>query len=129
MVKKCIYCGKEISQGRSDRKFCNSNCRASYHNSRAYYSSAPVSGVIRSLERNYNILCDIISSGNESASMGDLVDEGFRPEYVTSYMKVRGGDELRCFDIRYRQSGLKIFNVRKKEESGVVIETNLVPNE
>lgn len=129
MEKKCLYCGKVILGGRSDRRFCNSNCRSDFHNARMYYASVPKSSIIKSLEKNYHILCDVIASGNESAMIGDLVDEGFRPEYVTSYMKYKGGDVMRCFDIRYRQTDRRIFNVRKKDNPDVVIETSLVPND
>lgn len=129
MVRRCIYCGKEINEGRSDRKFCDNGCRANFHNGKKYNSTIPKARVYRSLERNYSILCDVMAYRDGSARIWDLVDEGFRPEYVTSFIKGRGSDEMRCFDIRYRQSSQKIYNVRKKDDKEVVIETNLVSNE
>lgn len=110
----CVFCGAPLTTGRRDRKFCSLVCKNGYNNE--HYSEDQFTAVrnrtMRILSKNYSILCDAVQAHKTSIDVSDLVDAGFNPEYATSYKRTRGGDEVRCFDIKYRQTNVKIFNIR-----------------
>ncbi len=107
----CLYCGQPLGYGRKDRKFCCNSCRINYNNSRraGYYSVQ--TRVITTLRRNYSLLQETMDSGEDSVDLDDLVQMGFNPEIATSYRKLNRGLEYRCFDIRYRRSASRIFQI------------------
>lgn len=109
----CLCCGAEISYGRTDKKFCNSHCKDTFHNRTKTHFLDVKSKVDHIMENNYRILNDMVKLGVSQISMTDLVAMGFNPSYSTSFSKGRDGMSLSCYDISFRISNLKIFNIRR----------------
>ena len=109
----CLECGGEISYGRRDRKFCCAECKNLYHNRQHHYRRSVHLHITGALEKNYDILNRLLKAGITSVNLGDLAQMGYNIEYMTSYHKVGGHSEYRCFDIRYFCSATRIFNIER----------------
>lgn len=109
---RCLECGNEIAYGRSDKKFCSAACKSRYHNRSG--SSAKIRyRILSALNRNYHILEGLLKMGVKTITNSELGQLGYNHEYVTSSTKVRGHNEVSCFDIRYFRSETKIFNIHR----------------
>lgn len=109
--KTCLECGNAIEYGRQDKKFCSSKCRNDYHNHKGHDQRAYHARVTGILNRNYKILRSLVEAGETSAELGDLVQWGFNPEFMTYNRKSVGRNECHCFEIKYYMSPSKIFNI------------------
>lgn len=112
----CLECGDEIVYGRKDRKFCSDGCKNTYHNRRYHYSRSLRLRILGILDRNYSVLEKLLRLKISSISIGDLAQLGYNKEFVTSYHKVGGHDEYRCFDIKYCCSSSKIFRIERVQQ-------------
>ena len=72
-----------------------------------------------SLEKNYRILNIFIDSGVAAVPMPTLMVMGFNPMYSTGL--IRNGKTLvyMCFDITYRMSASRIFDLSVTNEPNV----------
>ena len=109
----CLECGEPL-YGRSDKKFCNSMCRNSWHAHLRSEGRQKRHSTLNLLAVNYGILQNLLRIHKTSCPMDSLLDMGFRPEYVTHTAEKRGRHtEHRCFDIAYCVSAAKIFNLHR----------------
>lgn len=110
---RCLACGKVLPCGRSDMKFCSVKCKSRYH----YFNEGRFrcirQRVIRTMDRNHKILDALLSEGINSIDLPDLAALGYDFNCVTSYHKVRGHNEYRCYDIKYCMTANRIFNLVK----------------
>ena len=111
--ERCLECGETIHYGRTDKKFCNDRCKNRWHNRENGNYLKIHSKTVRILDKNYKILQHCLETGRTSAEIGDLIQWGFNPEYVTGIRRGRLRMENRCFDIKYYRSETKIFNLEK----------------
>ena len=71
--------------------------------------------VIAILSQNYEILNSLLSDNRLAAELPELTKAGYDPAFVTGYRKrLSGPDEFLCFDICFRQSSTRIYNIRRK---------------
>lgn len=109
----CLECGTEL-YGRSDKKFCSEHCKNSYNNRRRSQGTEEFRRTIRVLENNHRILEGLILSGTRSIALESMDELGFDIKHMTGHRKTATGhNEYDCFDIRYCQTGRKIFRIRK----------------
>ena len=108
----CLECGEPL-YGRTDKKFCNSTCRNAWHGQIRSDRRQFRTHTIECLSRNYDILDGLLKTGRSSCPLDNLTGMGFKPEYITQRLASRGPAELRCFDIAYCQSSIKIYNIRR----------------
>lgn len=109
----CLECGDEIAYGRSDRLYCSDNCR-NRHNNRIHNARKAVrTRVLSQLEKNYQILEQLLDSGVSSVDLSELADMGYNLYYSTSYRKIRGRNEYRCFDIRFYCTPSRIMRLER----------------
>lgn len=113
----CLECGEPIRHGRADKKFCSDACKNRYHNHQMNVFLKIHSKVIHALDKNHKILAHCLSHGLNSIDLGEAIEWGFNPEYVTGTRRSRMRQELRCFDIRYQRSETRLFNIEKIEET------------
>lgn len=107
----CLECGDEILYGRTDKVYCSDSCRRK-HNNRIHNSRKSVRlKVLGQLDRNYEILERLLAAGIESIDIDKLEDMGYNMKYATSYRKIRGRSEYRCFDIRYQCTPSRIMKL------------------
>lgn len=99
--QNCWQCGKQL-YGRSDKKFCDSQCRNHFHNQRhseLNRVSRVVTGHIRS---NYHVLNDLIRTGHTQAAFEELALYGFDNHYHTSSFFNDEGQLVRnVYDVQY----------------------------
>ena len=110
---QCLECGKDIEYGRADKKFCCDSCKNRWHNRKKSYLMRLQSKVIHGLDKNYRILDELVKKEKSWAPIGDLVQWGFNPEYVTGVTRNRMRIEYRCYDIKYCRSESRIYNICK----------------
>lgn len=109
----CLECGGEILYGRSDRKFCSKECKNMFHNRQHHYRRSVHLHITGALDKNYDILNRLLKAGITSVSLGDLAQMGYNIELMTSYHKVGGHSECRCYDIKYFRSATRIFKIER----------------
>lgn len=82
MDKNCLYCGDQLI-GRTDKKFCNDQCRNNFNNQLNSDSSALVRRINNTLRKNRRILSDLNPSGKTSVHKEKLINQGFNFNYYT----------------------------------------------
>lgn len=114
-ISHCLECGDKISYGRKDKKFCCQECKTRYFNNLSKNSRVYKRKVMSCLDKNYEILYDLVKSGVESIDIVDIVSLGFHPGIMTSHIKCRGKEECACFDIKYYMSPTRVYSISKIE--------------
>ncbi len=100
---KCLECGSVI-RGRTDKKFCNDQCRNSYHNRMRSRVSAMVRHVNKILRNNYQIMKKRVPGdlGKTTVQGQDLRSEGFNFSYHThTYTTKKGHTYYFCYEFGY----------------------------
>lgn len=88
----CLFCNKEF-EGRTDKKFCDTYCKSSYHYKKKQIR--PISfyaKVDHQLKVNRRILKYFNKAGKAIVRSHHLIDLGFNPNYFTHYWKNKNGD-------------------------------------
>jgi len=90
--KTCLYCKKEL-MGRTDKKFCDPQCKSAYQYKQAkeqperFYNK-----VDNQLKLNRKILKEYNKGGKATVRSSILISEGFNPNFFTHYWKNKKGD-------------------------------------
>ncbi len=113
VIPVCLECGDKIKYGRTDKKFCSDDCRNRHFNNKLKEGRAYRRKVLTLLQKNYDLLDELIKSGIDSADFADLVTLGFTPDAVTFYHRSRRHDDFACFDIKYKMSESRIYSISK----------------
>lgn len=103
--KHCEYCGKLV-YGRSDKKFCDDNCRSSFNNERRVVDSKEMRNIINVLKLNRKILESIVAGGIEKVRVPKekLIRLGYNFRYHTETNTNWKGDFYTyCFDYGFLQ--------------------------
>lgn len=109
----CLECGDKIRYGRTDKKFCSDDCRNRHYNSKLKQGRTYRRRILAMLDRNYELLEEILRSGLESADFTYLMTMGFNPDTVTFCHHSRRHDIYACFDITYKMSETRIYSISK----------------
>ena len=109
----CLECGDKIRYGRKDKKFCCDDCRNRHYNAKLKQGRTYRRKVLALLDRNYELLDDILKSGRDSADFTCLMTLGFNPDAVTFCHHSRRHDIYGCFDITYKMSEWRIYSISK----------------
>lgn len=98
-IKYCLDCGEAI-KGRSDKKFCNDQCRNNYNNKQNSDTLASVRGINSILKRNRKILEDLIpAEGKIKITKSKLIEKGFVLNYLThTYTTQKGSVYHFCYE-------------------------------
>lgn len=114
---ECLECGQPIHYGRTDKKFCSETCKNKYHNEQTNQYLKMHSKIIHILDKNHRILAHCLSNGLTSVSLGDAIQWGFNPDFVTGVDRARLRTEYRCFDIIYLKSDTLLYNIRQQKDA------------
>ncbi len=90
MEKRCPVCENKIV-GRSDKKFCNPECKSTYHYEKRIEEERFYLSVDRQLKVNRKILKSYNKNGFTTVRKETLLKEGFDPNYFTHYWKNKKG--------------------------------------
>ena len=114
--KVCVECGKSIL-GRSDKKFCDDNCRSAHHNKVDGDSRNLIRNTNYILRKNRKILNEFNPKEKSKANKEALIKRGFDFNYFTSIYETKNGN---TYYFVYEQGYLALENdwyalVKKKE--------------
>ncbi len=109
----CLECGNVIRYGRTDKKYCCEDCRTKHHNDQARAGRSMKNRILRAIDRNYEILDELLKSGADEAGLVELTAAGFVPGVSTSYRKTGKHDEYTCFDIKYIMTRTRVYSIMK----------------
>ena len=111
--KHCLECGDPIPYGRPDKAFCSAKCKNRHyyvHHAGGRFARTRVDAI---LARNYSLLLELVDDNVESMDLQTLTMKGFKPEYLTYHKSGRYYSECACFDIRYRQTRMRVYGLEK----------------
>ncbi len=120
-VHKCLECGNRI-KGRTDKRFCNDQCRNSYHNRLKSDINAMVRRVNKQLRHNRRIMEKLVPSnpGKITIPKSRLTDEGFNFNYHThTYTTKNGHTYIFCYEYGYLPLDNNVYMLVKREESSL----------
>lgn len=118
-VPHCLECGDPLPYGRADRKFCSDGCKNRWHNRDARRYRVRYARTVGILQKNHDILKHLIRMGVCSISKTELVQLGYRLDFVTSYNKEAHRTVCHCFDIVFRVTETRLTNL---EENPMLLE-------
>ena len=101
MANHCKYCGKELI-GRSDKKFCDTNCRTAFHNSKLNAKETVIQKVNKILRKNRSVLKFVSPQGKTTVRKSLLINQGFTFQYYTHHYTTKNGNTYTfCYDYGY----------------------------
>lgn len=111
--RHCQECGL-ILIGRSDKKFCSDQCRASFHNREYSQNSESIRRVNRVLKRNRFVLGKLAEQGKFQINKKKLEEMGFNFDFYTHLRKKKDGSKVfYCYETGYlREEGDEFRIVR-----------------
>lgn len=114
----CLDCHEEL-RGRSDKKFCDDQCRSNFNNRLQSESTAFMRQVNSILKRNRRILEELNPDGKTRLSRKKLLAKGFNFNYFTNIYKTQTGKSYYfCYESGYLQlENEDILLVRREESS------------
>lgn len=95
----CLECGDLLPYGRPDRKYCSIACKNKHHNREARQWRSRYTRTIGILQKNHEILRNLIQVGIRAISKSELVQLGYQPDFVTSSCRLGKKTVCHCFDI------------------------------
>lgn len=115
--RSCMYCEKEIKEGRSDKKFCDNICRNNYNNVLKSAANNLIRNVNNALVKNRRILETMLSSGKAKATRQTLVRAGFQFEYHTNTrINKNGGTYYYCYDYGYLSLAKNLYLIVRQKQ-------------
>lgn len=98
-METCLQCGKTL-KGRQDKKFCDSYCRAAYHNNKRRSAENKLAEVNRALRRNWRILTTLNPQGKSTLRKTYLFEQGYNFNFFTNiYRTKKGKIYYFCYDM------------------------------
>jgi hypothetical protein len=117
LTKTCLACNA-ILKGRTDKKFCNANCRNSYNNQQKGGMNNYARNIINSIRKNQKILESFLG-GHEKvkASRHRMLTHGFQFRYHTHTRENKHGKVyFFCFEMGYRPIDQDSYIIVKQKE-------------
>ncbi|PWJ42434.1 hypothetical protein [Sediminitomix flava] len=112
MPNLCQYCNTPLTVGRIDRKFCDSKCKASYHNQHRKQIAERELSINKLLRRNRNILKKACPEGKATIRKDILDSHGFSFEYFSNLYLTQKG-HVYYFSYEYGYSPVKEGHIEK----------------
>ena len=116
--KECLYCKKQLV-GRTDKKFCDPQCKSSYQYQQSkeqperFYNK-----VDNQLKLNRKILKEYNKGGKVTVRAEILKKIGFNPDFFTHYWKNNKGEVyLFVYEYSYLLNGRIIWKVGNHSHS------------
>lgn len=101
-TRHCLECGEPLT-GRSDKKFCDDQCRTNYNNKLNSEGSVLVRNINNILRKNRRILESLITTDlKANVSKNKLINLGFNFNFFThTYKSKKGFNYFICYDYAY----------------------------
>jgi predicted nucleic acid-binding Zn ribbon protein len=100
--KFCLSCGEPI-KGRTDKKFCDDQCRSNYNNRLNSENSVQIRIVNNILKKNRKLLEAAVGvDGKGKISKQKLMEKGFNFKYFTQMHTTQKGSVYKlCYEYAY----------------------------
>ena len=109
-VLECAHCGKKL-HGRSDKRFCNDDCRNRfnrYQRQQARGADHPnLPQILKLIKANYEILKKSGPKEENTHTFGEhggITSTGINPKFYTSTVRMNDQTWYCCFDYCWRES-------------------------
>jgi hypothetical protein len=116
MERECLDCGS-VLRGRSDKKFCDDQCRSNFNNrmkAGIRSSMRPVNSILR---KNHAILSKLCPENKTRIKKDDLLKYGFNPDYHTHLHQTQNGNTyFFCYEYGFLFLGTNEILIVKKME-------------
>jgi len=97
--KTCLHCGTSII-GRSDKRYCNDQCRATHNNNTRSKEEVLIKNVNKVLRKNRRILKTLNPKGMSIIQKEVLLEMGYNFTYFTSVYNTQEGNQYAfCYDM------------------------------
>ena len=97
----CLDCREKLN-GRSDKKFCDDQCRSNFNNRQQSENTEFMRRVNSILKRNRRILQELNPAGKIKLSRKKLLAKGFNFEFFTNiYTTQTGNNYYFCYESGY----------------------------
>ena len=112
-IKKCLFCGKPIMTGRTDRLYCDDRCRNNHRYNTVGRNVGVMASINRRLVKNHRILLSCLK-GNTEKTRATLLSKGFDFSLYTShYTNHRGKQLTLVYDLAYSVDDKENVDVMK----------------
>jgi hypothetical protein len=86
--RHCSYCTKRLI-GRSDKLFCNSDCKNKYHNVNATEAGETFKRIVKILKKNRDVLKEVLGSETTVKTTKEKLEaRGYEMNYLTHTKEV-----------------------------------------
>jgi len=96
-MKFCLSCNKELV-GRTDKKFCDAQCRSTHHNRNRPLYEISIQKTNSALRRNRSLLAHFCPSGKSTVRKDVLTKSGYQFEIFTHIFPFQKGTYYFCYD-------------------------------
>lgn len=93
----CLSCNKELV-GRTDKKFCDTQCRSTYHNKNKPLHEIDIQKTNSALRKNRSLLAHFCPSGRSTVRKDVLLQSGYRFDLFTNVFPIKSGIYYLCYD-------------------------------
>ncbi len=101
--RTCLFCNEKL-QGRSDKQFCNANCRSSYHNQNKNAQEHYIREINKQLRKNRSALKKACPLGKATVRKEFLRKMGMDFKHIThTWKSARDKIYFFCYDYGYSQ--------------------------
>jgi hypothetical protein len=97
---KCLACHKEL-RGRSDKKFCDAQCRSMHHNRNKPSHERIIQQTNKILRKNRSLLAHFCPSGKSTVKKDVLASLGYKLDKYTDVFPFSKGVYFFCYDYGY----------------------------
>ena len=111
----CLYCNKPL-RGRSDKKYCNDDCRNAYFNDQKKIDHKVHRSIDLAVKKNRRILKEILGERKtRSVTEKHLLQKGFNFKFHTHHFITRNDDEyLFCYDYGFLERDDNTYMIVKE---------------
>jgi len=118
MEKLCLDCNETL-RGRSDKKFCDDQCRSNFNNRMKAGQQCCIRPVNSILRKNHSILSKICIGEKIRIKKDVLLRNGFNPDYHTHLHQVQNGNTyFFCYDYGILKLDGDVYLVVKRGNEG-----------
>lgn len=117
-IRFCISCGKEL-KGRSDKKFCDVQCKSVHHNTNRPFHERSIQKINSSLRHNRSLLSRFCPGGKSTVEKQVLEKQGFRFDLFTHVYPFTKGTYYFCYEYGYLpviEKGIQKMIIVHKQE-------------
>ena len=119
-ITRCLECHEPITRGRSDKKFCSSECKDKYYNKLKLETKKEIGRIDAILKRNRRILKQLFNPKKEDQLIAreTLLMAGFEFRFHTHHVitKIHSNEFIFCYDYGYREVEKDKYKVIKRFE-------------